>query len=370
MHLWTDLDQVPPGFGPSVVTIGNFDGVHRGHAEVLGRIVSLARESGSQAVAVTFHPHPAMVHRPEQAPELLTGIADRLELLEATGLDAVLLVEYTLDFARQSPEEFVRTYLVDGLGARTVVVGHDVRFGRDNAGNLATMIELGRTHGFEVRAIDDVGTVGGEPGPASASGDAASTAADTAPSGRWSSTEIRGLLTDGKVREAAALLGRHHRLRGVVIHGDARGRELGFPTANLGAISGMVPADGVYAGWLRRPQLLAADPGNCDGVLPAAISIGTNPTFDGVERRIEAYVLDRTDLDLYDEEVVLEFVEHLRPTLRFDGIDALVETMHDDVARARVILAPGARTPARTSPEPSGPGGPGGVGASTTGAGE
>ncbi|RXR27871.1 bifunctional riboflavin kinase/FAD synthetase [Oerskovia turbata] len=330
MHLWTDLDQVPPGFGPSVVTIGNFDGVHRGHAEVLGSIVSLARESGSQAVAVTFHPHPAMVHRPEQAPELLTGIADRMELLEATGLDAVLLVEYTLDFARQSPEEFVRTYLVEGLGARTVVVGHDVRFGRDNAGNLDTMIELGRTYGFEVRAIDDVGTV-------------TSVAVDTGtPSGRWSSTEIRGLLTDGKVREAAALLGRHHRVRGVVIHGDARGRELGFPTANLGAISGMVPADGVYAGWLRRPQLLAADPGNCDGVLPAAISIGTNPTFDGVERRVEAYVLDRTDLDLYDEEVVLEFVEHLRPTLRFDGIEALVETMHDDVACARVILASGA----------------------------
>jgi riboflavin kinase / FMN adenylyltransferase len=329
VHLWTDLGQVPPGFGPSVVTIGNFDGVHRGHAEVLGRIVSLARETGSQAVAVTFHPHPATVHRPESAPELLTGIADRMELLEAIGLDAVLLVEYTLDFARQSPEEFVRTYLVDGLGAKTVVVGHDVRFGRDNAGNLATMIDLGAAHGFEVRAIDDVGTVApGAPRD------------EREPSGRWSSTEIRGLLADGKVREAAALLGRHHRVRGTVVHGDARGRELGFPTANLGAISGMIPADGVYAGWLRRPQLQTAAPGSCDCVLPAAISIGTNPTFDGVERRVEAYVLDRTDLDLYDEEVVLEFVEHLRPTLRFDGIDALVATMHDDVARARVILAP------------------------------
>jgi riboflavin kinase / FMN adenylyltransferase len=333
VHLWTDLDQVPPGFGPSVVTIGNFDGVHRGHGEVLGRIVSLARETGSQAVAVTFHPHPALVHRPERAPELLTGIADRMELLEATGLDAVLLVEYTLDFARQTPEEFVRTYLVDGLRARTVVVGHDVRFGRDNAGNLATMIELGRTHGFEVKVIDDVGTVAPEAGHE--------------PSGRWSSTEIRGLLADGKVREAAALLGRHHRVRGTVVHGDARGRELGFPTANLGAITGMIPADGVYAGRLRRPQLQAAAPDSCDCVLPAAISIGTNPTFDGVERRVEAYVLDRTDLDLYDEEVVLEFVEHLRPTLRFDGIDALVETMHDDVARARAILAPGAGSTGR-----------------------
>lgn len=331
MHLWTDLSQVPPGFGPSVVTIGNFDGVHRGHAQVLGRIVDLARRRDARAVAVTFHPHPAVVHRPQSAPELITGIADRVELLEETGLDAVLLVEYTLDFARQTPEEFVRTYLVDGLRAGTVVVGHDVRFGRDNAGTLETMVELGQRFGFEVVAIDDVGQRQGVP-----------VTEETDPAdqhARWSSTGVRALLAAGDVREAARILGRYHRVRGTVVHGDARGRELGFPTANLGHVSGMVPADGVYAGWLDRPQLADADPEHADVRLPAAISIGTNPTFDGVERRVEAYVLDRADLDLYDEDVVLELVDRLRPTLRFDGIEPLVAQMHGDVAQARELLS-------------------------------
>jgi riboflavin kinase/FMN adenylyltransferase len=335
VHLWTDLSQVPPGFGPSVVTIGNFDGVHRGHAQVLGRIVELARERDARSVAVTFDPHPAHVHRPESAPELITGITDRVELLTETGLEAVLLVEYTLDFARQTPEEFVRTYLVDGLRASTVVVGHDVRFGRDNAGTLDTMVELGRRFGFEVVAIDDVGQHQGV--PVTEESDPADQHA------RWSSTGVRALLTSGDVREAARILGRPHRVRGTVVHGDARGRELGFPTANLGGISGMVPADGVYAGWLLRPMLVWQYPGHGDYRLPAAISIGTNPTFDGQERRVEAYVLDRTDLNLYGEEVVLELVERLRPTLRFDGIEPLVAQMHDDVARAREILVgPGA----------------------------
>jgi riboflavin kinase / FMN adenylyltransferase len=335
VHLWTDLSQVPPGYGPTVVTIGNFDGVHRGHAQVLGRIVELARSRHARAVAVTFHPHPAEVHRPEHAPELITGIADRVELLAGTGLDAVLLVDYTLGFARQTPEEFVRTYLVDGLRVRTVVVGHDVRFGRDNAGTLDTMVDLGQRYGFEVVAIDDVGqhqgvpvTEDGDPGPRH--------------DARWSSTGVRALLAAGDVREAARILGRHHRVRGTVVHGDARGRELGYPTANLGGVTGMVPADGVYAGWLVRPQLAAADARHADVRLPAAISIGTNPTFDGHERRVEAYVLDRTDLDLYDEEVVLELVDRLRPTLRFDGVEPLVAQMHDDVARARATLATGA----------------------------
>ncbi|PRZ05645.1 riboflavin kinase/FMN adenylyltransferase [Isoptericola sp. CG 20/1183] len=323
MQVFTDLDQVPDGFGPSAVTIGNFDGVHRGHQAVLGRLVHLARADGLAAVAVTFDPHPAVVHRPESAPELLTGLADRLDLLAATGLDAVLVIPYSLAFAAQDPEAFVTRYLTAGLGARSVVVGHDVRFGRDNSGTLATMVELGGEHGFEVVAIDDVGECLAESAGARQ---------------RWSSSAARALLAEGDVAQAADVLGRAHRVRGTVVHGDARGRELGFPTANLGGIAGMVPADGVYAGWLRRPALAESDPGHPDVRLPAAISIGTNPTFDGVERRVEAYVLDRTDLDLYDEEVVLELVEHLRATLRFDGIEPLVRQMHDDVARARAIL--------------------------------
>jgi len=323
VQVFTDLDQVPDGFGPSVVTIGNFDGVHRGHQAVLGRLVGLARADDRLAVALTFDPHPARVHRPETAPELLTGLSDRLDLLGRTGLDAVLVVPYTLDLAALTPEEFVTRYLVEGLGARTVVVGHDVRFGKGNAGTLATMVELGGTHGFEVVAVDDVG----ECAPGS----------DGARE-RWSSSAARALLAEGDVAQAAEVLGRPHRVRGTVVHGDARGRELGFPTANLGRAEGMVPADGVYAGRLLRPGIAATDPASPDADLPAAISVGTNPTFDGVERRVEAYVLDRDDLDLYGETVVLELVERLRPTLRFEGIEPLIEQMHADVARARDIL--------------------------------
>ncbi len=184
MQVFTDLDQVPDGFGPSVVTIGNFDGVHRGHQAVLGRLVSLARADDRLAVALTFDPHPAQVHRPETAPELLTGLSDRLDLLARTGLDAVLVAPYTLDLAAQTPEEFVTRYLVDGLGARTVVVGHDVRFGKGNAGTLATMVELGGIHGFEVVAVDDVGECA--PGSAGARE-------------RWSSSAARALLAEGDV---------------------------------------------------------------------------------------------------------------------------------------------------------------------------
>ena len=328
MHRWTDLAQVPADFGPSVVTVGNFDGVHRGHVGVLTRMVADARAAGARSVAVTFTPHPQQVHRPDEAPPLLTGDADRLELLEGTGLDAVLLLTYTLEFAQQTPEEFVRRYLVDGLRARTVVVGRDVRFGRGNAGDLSTMVALGERFGFAVEVIEDVAPDGDE--------DVAGL--DDPLRRRWSSTWVRELLAAGDVRQAARVLGRPHRVRGTVVHGDARGRELGYPTANLGPdATGMVPADGVYAGWLRRPSLPAGDP---DAVLPAAVSIGTNPTFDGLQRRVEAYVLDRTDLHLYGEEVVLDLVERLRPTLRFDSVDALVERMHEDVEAVRQVLRP------------------------------
>lgn len=334
---WNDLADVPSGFGPSVVTIGNFDGVHRGHVSVLTRMCADARAVGARAVAVTFTPHPLQVHRPDSAPELITGDEDRLELLAETGLDAVLLLPYTLEFARQTPQEFVERYLVDGLRTRTVVVGRDVRFGWQNSGDLSTMVALGERYGFDVEVIEDV-----TPAPAADPGSAEDQAADPLRR-RWSSTWARELLEAGDVVQAARVLGRPHRVRGTVVHGDARGRELGYPTANLGGeLTGMVPADGVYAGWLRRVRhadgtaVTSQDP---DRVLPAAVSIGTNPTFDGQERRVEAYVLDRDDLDLYDEQVVVELVERLRPTLRFDSVDALLERMGEDVERVREVLA-------------------------------
>ncbi|WP_028049911.1 bifunctional riboflavin kinase/FAD synthetase [Cellulomonas sp. URHD0024] len=329
MQIWRELAAVPDGFGPSVVTIGNFDGVHRGHASVLTRMCADARAVDAQAVAVTFTPHPQQVHRPDTAPPVITGDDDRLELLERTGLDAVLMLTYTLEFARQTPDEFVRRYLVDGLRARTVVVGRDVRFGWNNSGDLSTMVELGATYGFDVEVIEDV-----TPAESADPGSAEDRVADPLRR-RWSSTWVRELLDAGDVVQAARVLGRPHRIRGTVVHGDARGRDLGFPTANLGPdATGLVPADGVYAGWLRRAS-------GVEEVLPAAISIGTNPTFDGSERRVEAYVLDRTDLDLYDQVVVLELVERLRPTLRFDSIDDLIIRMNDDVARTREILDAG-----------------------------
>lgn len=327
MQRFTDLDRVPSDFGSSVVTIGNFDGVHRGHQRVLRRMVADARAAGHRAVAVTFDPHPLQVHRPESAPPLICGLADRLELLAETGLDAVLVLPYTLEFARQTPEEFVRRTFVDGLRAATVVIGRDVRFGRDNAGDLSTMIDLGKEYGFAVEVIEDAS----DPVPTEGAGPELGR--------RWSSTWVRDLLAAGDVAAAAAILGRPHRMRGVVVHGDARGRELGFPTANLAAdADGLVPADGVYAGRLvRRPGTPDAES------LPAAISVGTNPTFDGLVRRVEAYVLDHDDrwddLDLYDEEVVFEFVERLRPTLRFQAVEELIAQMTADVDAAREIVA-------------------------------
>lgn len=320
MHCWTELAQVPPDFGPSVVTIGNFDGVHRGHREVLTRMVADARTAGIRAVAVTFDPHPRVLHQPERAPELITGVTDRLELLAETGLDAVLVQSYTWEFAKHTAEEFVRRFLVDGLRAVTVVVGRDVRFGWQNEGDLSTMLALGEKYGFSVEVIDDVSPPGEPAGEHR----------------RWSSTWVRELLAAGRVTEAAQILGRPHRMRGVVVRGDARGRDLGFPTANLSADSaGLVPADGVYAGWLTRTSGRSPSP---SVRMPAAISVGTNPTFDGVVRRVEAYVLDRDDLELYGDEVLVEFVEMIRPTLRFDSVDELIETMTDDVAKARVVL--------------------------------
>ena len=322
MQFWSAVEQVPAGFGPSVVTIGNFDGVHRGHQEVLGRVVARARAAGMASVAVTFDPHPSQVHRPESAPELLTGTSERVALIAQTGIDAVLVLPYSLQFARQSPEEFVTRYLVDPLGVRRVVVGHDVRFGWQNAGDLDTMIALGHAHGFEVEAVSDLGQAQDDGG----SRDGA---------GRWSSTIVRGLLGQGAVEAAAELLGRHHSVTSVVVHGDARGRTLGFPTANLAfPLAGFVPADGVYAGWAEFPGASV----DSDRRLPAAISIGTNPTFDGVEPRVEAYVLDRTDLDLYGQEVRLEFVARLRDTLKFESIDELVMQMTADVDSARRLL--------------------------------
>ncbi|HET8594750.1 MAG TPA: bifunctional riboflavin kinase/FAD synthetase [Intrasporangium sp.] len=314
MQRWYGTDDIPGDLGSTVVTLGNFDGVHRGHRAVLTRVVKEASERGAVPVAVTFEPHPIAVLYPDRAPTMITSLEQRLEELEAVGLQAALVIEFTRDFAQETPEEFVRSTFVEGLHACAVVVGKDTRFGVQNSGDVETLRELGEKYGFDVIALEDIGE-----------------------GARWSSTQLRSELEAGNVAHAAQILGRPHRISGTVVHGDHRGRELGFPTANLSDDhEGMVPADGVYAGWLVRRDLAADEP---DRMLPAAISIGTNPTFDGHVRRVEAYVLDRTDLDLYGEAVSFEFVERLRPTLRFDSVDALTEQMGQDVERCRQILS-------------------------------
>ena len=320
MLRWTDLSQIPQGYGPSVVTMGNFDGVHRGHRAVLATVVARARAGGlagsqsAQAVAVTFEPHPVAVLHPERAPQIITSPAQRLDLLASTGLDAVLVMEFTRELALWTPERFVEHVFVNALGAAVVVVGEDTRFGVRNSGNVDTLRQLGALHGFEVLTLADIGD-----------------------GGRWSSTRVRALVTSGDVAAAAEILGRRHRVSGEVVHGDHRGRELGYPTANLSQESeGLIPADGVYVGRLIRPTLTQDDP---DRSLPAAISVGTNPTFAGTQRRVEAHVLDRSDLDLYSENVVLDFIEHLRPMEKYGSIEDLLLAIADDVERARVVLS-------------------------------
>ena len=315
---WTGLQDVPPDFGPSVVTLGNFDGVHRGHRALIRTVVAAARSRGARAVAVTFDPPPLAVLHPERAPEQIAGLEHRLDLLAGTGLDAVLVLEFTHALAAQTPEEFVTGVFVEALGAEGVVLGSDSRFGVHNSGTIETMREIGARHGFTVIEQTPVGE--------GSAGDR-----------RWSSTHVRRLLQDGAVALAADILGRPHRVTGEVVHGHHRGRELGFPTANLGRDSaGLVPADGVYAGWLDRLDL---PPGDEERRLPAAVSVGTNPTFDDVPvRTVEAHVLDRLDLDLYHEHVAVDFVERLRGNTRFESIEDLLEQMGRDVDVSRSIL--------------------------------
>ena len=337
MIRWRSLDEVTPGFGPSVVTIGNFDGVHRGHQEVFTRLLDTARQYSASSVVVTFDPHPALVHRPESHPGLIMGLEDKLDALEDTGVDAVLVLPYSLEFSELSPERFVVDYLVNPLGAAALVIGSDVRLGRNNSGDLPAITELGHTYGFDVVVVDDV------PGaPAEGDAEQHGTAPSRQEGRRCSSTWVRSCLEAGDIAGAARLLGRPHRMRGAVVHGAARGRELGFPTANLASdATGFIPANGVYAGWL-------VDEGGHRW--PTAISVGSNPTFEGVSRQVEAHVIDRPeepveDFDLYDQTVVLEFVDRLRGMVAYRGIDALVTQMKDDVNRTRDILRSQPRSP-------------------------
>jgi len=309
VQIWRSLTDVPVDLGGTVVTIGNFDGVHLGHRRVLARAREIADQRGLPVVAVTFDPHPMAVLRPEHAPTQLTTVERRAELLADAGADHVLALPFDREMAAWTPEEFEQRVLVDAVHAEAVVVGANFRFGNKAAGDVAALKAFGSEHGFTAEGIPLDG------GPMV-----------------WSSTYVRTCLAAGDVAGAAEALGHPYAVRGIVVRGDQRGRELGFPTANV-PTDGLTaaPADGVYAGWLKR-----LDTGE---TYPAAISVGTNPTFTGVrERRVESYVLDRSDLKLYEVEVEVSFVDRLRGMVAFESVEKLVEQMHADVDRARELL--------------------------------
>ncbi|MEY4533374.1 MAG: hypothetical protein RI926_1143 [Actinomycetota bacterium] len=311
MFHWHSLAEVPAGWGPSAVTIGKFDGVHLGHVEILRQLGQISSTRGLKSTVVTFDRHPASLLSPEQRPADILSTEDRLDLIDKEKIDASLVLAFDSELAGLSPRDFVTTILLGKLNAQAVLVGHDFRFGDNAAGDVVLLTELGTEFGFDVVLIDDVAPVDGV---------------------RVSSSLIRELMASGDVAHAAQLLGRLPRVNGEVVHGEKRGRELGFPTANLSQEStGLVPSDGVYAGWFL----------DGDHRYAAAISVGTNPTFEGANKRtVEAFLLDQ-NLDLYGHHVTIEFAAHIRGMVAYNGIEPLIEQMHDDVRVTREILGLG-----------------------------
>jgi len=315
MEVAYDVGAATPPAAGSVVTIGAYDGVHLGHRAVIAEVRRRAAAQGGESVVVTFDRHPASVVRPESAPRLLTDLPQKIELLAATGIDRCVVIPFDEARSKEPAEEFVREILVDGLGARRVIVGEDFHFGHQRRGNVALLRAMGADLGFEVEGLALVDASGATAGEAE----------------KASSTAIRRALQAGDLPAAAAMLGRDHEVRGMVTPGDARGRDLGFPTANV-AVPGeiLLPADGIYAGWYERPD---------GAVHSAAISLGRRPTFyeEAAASLLEAHLLD-FDGDLYGEPARVRFVARLRGEEKFDGVEPLVAQIRRDCDAARVIL--------------------------------
>jgi len=290
----------------ATVAIGIFDGVHLGHQAIIARANEVS--NGRGVIALTFDPHPMQFFAPDKAPTMLISDERRVELLRSYGADAVIVCEFDREFAAMSPDDFVSDVLINYLKISGVVVGENFSYGHKAAGRVADLIVAGEKYGFgaqEVALQADAGDV-------------------------VSSTRIRKAIIEGNVEAASQLLTRPHRLEGIVIHGEKRGREIGYPTANLGysASTNTVPGDGVYAGWLEVESHR----------WPAAISIGTNPTFEGERsRQVEAYALDQKGLDLYDKGAKIDFGWRLRDTLKFDGLEPLLDQMKIDCDQARKL---------------------------------
>ncbi|MGH3770682.1 MAG: bifunctional riboflavin kinase/FAD synthetase [Pseudonocardiaceae bacterium] len=306
MQRWRGMEAIPNGWGRSVVTIGVFDGMHRGHVELVGQAVRRARVMGVPGVLMTFDPHPSEVVRPGSHPAQLTTLRRRAELVEQLGVEVFFVLPFTVELSRMPADEFVHEVLVERLHVAEVVVGDNFTFGHKAAGNSELLRVLGRRFGFTAEGVGLLSQ--GEL--------------------TFSSTYIRSCVDAGDVAAAAGALGRPHRVEGIVVRGDQRGRSLGYPTANLSTPRhAAIPADGVYAcRFVHRHR-----------ELPSAVSIGTNPTFSGRERRVEAFVLD-LDEDFYGERVALDFVERLRGMRRFEDPEQLVVQIDDDVARTRAVF--------------------------------
>ncbi len=310
VDVWRDDETFPRPAAGSAVTIGAYDGVHRGHQLVIGEVRRVARERGLRSVVVTFDRHPASVVRPESAPKQLTDPDQELELLAKTGVDATLVIHFDEARSKEPAEEFVHEILVGALNAKTIVVGEDFHFGHQRRGNNALLTQMGATLGFTVDGMDLL---------------------QAGPEGAVSSTAIRAALAAGDLPAAHAMLGRPHEVRGVVGHGDERARDLGFRTANVAiADDVLLPKDGIYAGWYERPD---------GAVHPTAISLGRRPTFYEFadSSLLEAHLLD-FEGDLYGEHAKVRFVERLRDELKFGAVEDLVVQMGRDVERAREAL--------------------------------
>jgi riboflavin kinase/FMN adenylyltransferase len=308
MMTFDSLDAVPADFGPSAVTIGKFDGVHSGHRRVIGELREIAAADSLVTTVVTFDRHPLTLLKPEIAPPPLVSLRQKVELIGSLGVDATVVLTFDEQLSQRSPENFVQSILVDTLHAKVVLVGSDFRFGARGAGDVALLREMGAELGFKVRLVEDVRAADGR---------------------RASSTWIRELLAEGRVAEAGELLGYAPCVRAIVVHGEKRGRELGYPTANLAPNpEGLIPRDGVYAAWATIGE----------DRFPAAVSVGNNPTFDGVpEKRVEAHLLDQ-DLDLYGRTIEIAFVEYVRGMVKFTDIDELIAQMGHDSDRVRDVL--------------------------------
>lgn len=310
MRILTGPEIFRKNFEDSVVTIGNFDGVHRGHAEIFRHLNHTARQMGLPSVVVTFEPHPLAVLAPELAPPLITTFDQKVGLIAEAGIDNLAVIEFTRQFAQLSAPDFVHEILCHSLGMRHIIIGHDYAFGRNREGNYATLEHLGGDCGFTLEDLQPVGDG----------------------SAIFSSSLTRRLVAAGDMAGASMVLGRYHVVSGLVVHGREIGQKLGFPTANVTPRNELIPPDGVYA------VFVAVD----DRIFQGACNIGTNPTFDGKQRTVEVFLLDFTG-DLYGRELSLCFVHRLRDVKKFPGVDSLVEAINLDVSASRAILSAASR---------------------------